>query len=548
MRRYVIVWTVLALLVILGIRPEQALSQTKPSDQNVGTDRQAFAPGRIIVKVEEEAPANAVESLNRRNDARTEEKVPHSRVSVIDLPRDLSVDEAVERYENSPDIQYAEPDYLLYPDTTPDDPRYPEQWALNNTGQLDGTEDFDIDAPEAWGATVGTAETVVAVIDTGVDIYHPDLKGNIWTNPDEVPGNNKDDDENGYVDDVHGWDFHNDDSSVFDPADGDTHGTHVAGIVAAQGNNKVGVTGVSWDTKIMPLKFIGPDVAYTSDAIAALRYAVAEGIKISNNSWGGGGFSQSLFDAIKMADTAGLLFVASAGNDGEDTDTTLHYPSGYDSPNVMSVAATDQNDSLATFANNSGASNYGAATVDLAGPGRYILSTVPNDGYAYYSGTSMAAPHVTGVAALLEAQNQDRDDVVIKALILGSVDKKMNLADKVASGGRLNAARALGLDVTPNTAPLITDVRPAASAKIRKRTPTMGAIVRDAQTDLTVNGIQAVYLDGRQISAFSYDRGTNQLTLRPAGRLSYSRHTVKIVAQDPQGLIGTRNWRFTVIR
>ena len=547
MRRYHIIWTVLILLGILGTSPEQALSETKPSDPNAGMGEQAFAPDRIIVKLEEEAPANAIASLNRRNDARIEEKIPHSRVSVVDIPQDLSVTEAVERYESSPDVQYAEPDYLLSPDATPDDPRYSEQWALNNTGQLGGTEEFDVDAPEAWEATVGTAETVVAVIDTGVDIDHPDIKGNIWTNPDEVPGNNKDDDENGYVDDVHGWDFHHDDSSVFDPADGDSHGTHVAGIIAAEGNNKVGVTGVSWNTKIMPLKFIGPDVAYTSDVIAALRYAVAEGVQISNNSWGGGGFSQSLFDAIKMADSAGMLFVASAGNDGENTDIAPHYPSGYDSPNVISVAATDQSDSLANFGN-SRASNYGAATVDLAAPGRYILGTVPSSGYAYYSGTSMAAPHVAGVAALLEAQNSNRSHADIRATLLESVDIKENLVGKVASGGRLNAARALGLDATANTAPQITDVSPAASAKIRKRTPAVSATVRDAQTELTKNNIQAVYLDGRLISAFSYNAGTDRLTFTPSGKLSYSRHTVKIIAQDPVGLTATRSWSFRVVR
>ncbi len=442
-----LVTAVIVAFVMLGVRPEQALSEANLHEEPrtaSGSNKPAFAPGRILVKAEEGTSADDLASLNRKNGAHVEEKLPKSRLSVVDLPKNLSVAEAVERYEASPDVEYAEPDYLLYPAAEPNDPEFPKQYNLHNTGQFDGTVDADIDAREAWGVTTGDARPVVAVIDTGVDIKHPDLKDNIWTNPGEVPGNSIDDDHNGYVDDVNGWDFHNDDNSVFDSAVDDAHGTHVAGTIAANGNNGVGVTGVGWQAKVMPLKFLGPDVGYHSDAIEALNYAAAEGVKVSNNSWGGGPFSQSLFDAIKRADAAGLLFVASAGNKAQDTDLTPHYPSGYDSPNIIAVAASDQDDSLAVFSDNRGGSNYGAVSVDLAAPGRYILSTLPGNRYAYYEGTSMAAPHVSGAAALLESKYPTWGDTEIKAHILQTVDKKTSLQNKTLSGGRLNVARALG--------------------------------------------------------------------------------------------------------
>jgi thermitase len=287
----------------------------------------------------------------------------------------------------------------------------------------------------------------VAVIDTGVDTNHPDLENNLWTNPGETAANGIDDDGNKLVDDVNGWDFANNDATVYDAADGDKHGTHVAGTIAGEGNNDLGVVGVNWKARIMPLKVLGPNGGYTSDAVEALNYAVAKGAKISNNSWGGGGFSQTLKDAIAKADASGHLFVAAAGNGGsdgvgDDNDAVPHYPSSYDNPNVVSVAATDSNDSSAGF------SNHGAASVDLSAPGVSILSTLPGETYGGYSGTSMATPHVAGVAALLKAKNPTADDATIKDQILKSVDAKSNLSGKTVTGGRLNAAGALGVKST----------------------------------------------------------------------------------------------------
>ncbi len=239
---------------------------------------------------------------------------------------------------------------------------------------------------------------------------------------------------------MNGYDFAHDDASVYDAADGDDHGTHVAGTIAAQGNNGIGVTGVNWQARIMVLKFMGPNGGYTSDAVEALNYAVANGVKISNNSWGGGGGSLTLQQAISKADSAGHLLVAAAGNSGSNNDTTPSYPASYNNPNIISVAATSDRDALASF------SNFGATTVDLAAPGVNIMSTLPGNRYSSYNGTSMATPHVTGAAALIKSNFPGLDDAQIKNRILQSVDKKANLQGTSVTAGRLNAAGALGVE------------------------------------------------------------------------------------------------------
>ena len=556
MRQYHIgsmVVTIAILLISLGASSEEALSQNSGQDPEASApttpDEPSFAPDRILVKTKEDAATEAIETVNRKNNARTEKRIPRTQVKVVKLPEDLSVQEAVKRYEASPDVEYAEPDYEVYPAQsypTPDDPRYSNLYGLNNTGQNKGTLNADIDAPEAWSVTNGDASTVVAVIDTGVDVKHPDLKDNIWVNPGESgtdsSGNDKatngvDDDVNGYKDDVNGWDFANDDNSVFDRASDDSHGTHVAGTIAAEGNNDLGVVGVNWRAKVMSAKFIGPgDVGYISDAIEALNYAVANGVKISNNSWGHGTyFSQSMLNAIKAADGKGHLFVAAAMNDSADNDVATRYPSGYNSPNIISVAATDNNDSLASF------SNYGATSVDLAAPGVYILSTLPGNTYGYYNGTSMATPHVAGTAALIKANSPNLDDAGIKNRILSSADPRASLAGKTATGGRLSAARALGV----NTAPMITNTRPGS--KTRDRTPTISATVRDDETDLTESNI-SLYVDGQPITDFTYDQTTDKLTYT-SPHLSRTRHTVEIVViDDPQEPGTTKTWSFRIRR
>ena len=515
--------------------------------------QRAYASGEIIVKLDDAATQSDLRGLNQRTDASVEEDLPKSGVSVVDLPRDLSVSEAVQAYENSPDVEYAEPNFLLKPAAVPNDPSFDQMYALNNTGQTGGRVDADVDAPEAWNTTTGSAGVVVAVIDEGVDIDHPDLRDNIWTNPGEIAGNRIDDDKNGYVDDVHGYDFANDDASVYDPdpisGKGDEHGTHVAGTIAAVGNNGTGVTGVSWRTTIMPLKFLGADGGYTSDAIEAINYAVNKGVRISNNSWGGGGRSQALQDAIARADASGHLFVAAAGNGGsdgigDDNDRYPHYPSSYPNANIVAVAATGDRDTRASF------SNFGATSVDLAAPGVKIPSTLPNNTYGAYSGTSMATPHVAGVAALIKGQNTALDDAQIKTRLLNTVDKKTSLDGRVVTGGRLNAASAVAASRTASTGsgdtadPMISAVAPTGGT--RDRTPAIVATVRDDQTKLSAGDIR-LYVDGRQRSAFSYGSATYRLRYA-SGTLSYGSHTVRIVAKDAAGNTGDTSWTFRVVR
>ena len=477
---------------------------------------------------------------------------------MVDLPRDLSVTEAVRAYEDSPDVAYAEPNFKVYPSVAPNDPNYRDLWGLNNAGQTGGTPDADADAPEAWDTTTGSPDTVVGVIDEGMDVNHPDLKGNIWTNPGEVAGNGIDDDRNGYVDDVNGYDFANNNSSVYDPdpisGKGDEHGTHVAGTIAAVGNNGIGVAGVNWDAQVASLKFLGPQGGYVSDAVEAVNYAVAEGMDISNNSWGiGSGRSQSLEDAIRRADDAGHIFIAAAGNGGADgagdnNDATPEYPASYGLPNVVSVAASDDTDRLAAF------SNYGATSVDLAAPGVGILSTLPGGRYGRYSGTSMATPHVAGVAALIKSQTPGLDDAQVKAKLLGFVDGKASLQGKVATDGRLNAVRALtentqeplAVTNTDTTKPRVSSPRPAPGGSTRDRTPKIAATVTDAETNLRQDSIK-LSVDGNRRSGFSYDAGTDRLTYTPP-RLAYGRHTVAVFAKDDARNTTTYTWGFKVVR
>ena len=346
----------------------------------------------------------------------------------------FTVTQTLESLASDTSVAYAEPDYLLTTNVVPDDTDFSQQYGLNNTGQSNGSAGADISALNAWDIQIGT-DVVIAVIDSGVDYTHPDLRDNIWANTAEIPNNGIDDDQNGRVDDVRGWDFSNNDN---DPMDDNNHGTHVAGVIGAKGNNTSGITGINWNVKIMPLKFMNArGSGRTSAAIRALEYAVRNGAKISNNSWGGGPFSQALFDAIQSANHSGHLFVAAAGNDGTDNDRSAHYPSSFNLPNIISVAATDRNDRLASF------SNFGARSVDLAAPGVNILSTIRNNAYREMSGTSMAAPFVAGVAGLLVAQNPELSVTQIKDTLLNNVDNNQSVAGRTVSGGRLNAEAAL---------------------------------------------------------------------------------------------------------
>ncbi len=334
-------------------------------------------------------------------------------------------------------VEGIEPDYIVQAERTPNDSQFGLLWGLHNT-----VGPADISAPAAWDITVDASSVLVAVIDTGIDYTHPDLAANIWTNSGEIPGNEIDDDGNGFVDDVHGYDFYNDDG---DPMDDHFHGTHCAGTIGATGDNGSGVTGVAWSANIMAVKFLNETGrGSTSDAIAAIHYAYGNGADITSNSWGGGGYSSVMFSTIEES---GKIFVAAAGNYGSDTDAFAHYPSTYDLDTVISVAATDRNDRLASF------SNYGADTVDLGAPGVSTYSTLPGERYGSLSGTSMATPHVSGACALLLALDPTLTPGQVKLHLLNSTDPIAALADKTVSGGRLNLDRLLRGD--SSEAPLI---------------------------------------------------------------------------------------------
>ena len=390
---------------------------------------------------------------------------------------------AVEALRARGDVLYAEPNYLRRASAVPNDTLYAQQWALKNTGQRGGFSGIDVAAETAWDTTTGNPSVVVGVIDTGIDTGHRDLKENIFVNAAEVPGNNFDDDGNGYADDVSGFDFVSNDPAVFDGAQSDAHGTHVAGIIGARGNNAAGVAGVNWDVRLMPLKVLNA-AGFTSDStlIGAYQYALAMkqrgvNLRVLNNSYGGQGFSRSLFDSISQLSDAGILFVASAGNETTNNDYVPIYPAGFDLPNVISVAAMYSDGSLG-----SEISNRGGQSVDLGAPGVGILSTTPrgyageglaaahtdSDGstYSSFHGTSMAAPHVAGAAALACAASPSLSLRKLRHAVVFNGDESGSFSTYTVSGRRLNAVKTLQAALEDDT------TAPAAPANFRVHAQT----------------------------------------------------------------------------
>lgn len=341
--------------------------------------------------------------------------------------------ERIRQLHRSPDVRFVEPNYIhRLHETLPDDSFFTShQWSLKNTGQFGSIPGEDIDAANGWDIETGTSSVVVAVIDTGVALEHPDLTANLWNNAEEIPGDGIDNDDNGYVDDWRGWNFaenHN------DPSDVHSHGTHVAGIIGAIADNALGIAGVCWNCTIQPLAcFDSSGEATNEDVVEAIYYAIDNGAKVINASWGDQFSSDILEDAVRAANENGILFVASAGNDGlRDVDLFPVYPAGSPQPNVISVAASDSKGQIAGY------SNQGPATIDLFAPGSSIYSSVPAQGYSYKSGTSMSAPHVTGAAALLLSHFPGISVAELRGRILGSVDILPDYEERVAFGGRLN--------------------------------------------------------------------------------------------------------------
>ena len=441
------IWLARALLLLSFVLPDaSALAQSPPR----------YDPDTILVRFkgsalpEEKALAHALVGAHAHKHFTLVEGL-----QAVRIPPGSHVKDALKFYRGHPAVLYAEPNWIVHTQATPDDPRFGELWALHNTGQNGGTPDADIDAPEAWDLTTGSSDVVVAVIDTGIDYTHPDLAANMFHNTPDCDHNGIDDDGNGQIDDCFGIDTTNKDS---DPMDDGDHGTHVAGTIGAVGNNGVGVVGVNRTVRLMACKFLDAtgsgNIADAIDCLEYVKLMKERGVNIvaTNNSWGGGGFSQALFDAIEAHRQRGILFIAAAGNAGSNNDTTPMYPASYALPNVIAVAATTRTDAQAAF------SNFGRRTVHLGAPGSEILSTTRGNTYQIFSGTSMATPHVTGVAALLKAQDPERDWRAIKNLILAGGDTISSLANTI-TGKRLNARGALAC----SNATVLSRVLPVAN-------------------------------------------------------------------------------------
>jgi len=423
-----------------------------------------YAPGELLVRFKSVATSAYIGSVNEQRGCEVIREIKFIEVYHLRITSGLSVEEAVQRYSRDPNVEFAEPNYLRHAAQVPDNPRvlnnaerwpndptfnpvsptYGTQWGLDNWGQTGGTVDADIDAPQMWRMITDAPDSmVVAILDTGIDWDHEDLAPNIWENPGEISGDGVDNDGNGYIDDVRGWDFVDKDN---DPDDPDGHGTHVAGIVGAVGNNGKGVAGVCWSIRLMAVRILGGTVADECDGI---YYAISGDAKIINMSFGSDDYSVAEYLAIQVADLWGVLVVAAAGNDGRDIDMVgqEHYPAGLNSANLIAVAASDHNDTR------QGLSNWGATSVDLAAPGDNIYSTTPGNAYDYKSGTSMAAPHVSGVAALCWSLEPGLTHLELKDVLLtdsasfNAADKEKKSAFKlggvgeVLTEGRLRAAQ-----------------------------------------------------------------------------------------------------------
>ena len=370
-------------------------------------------------------------------------------LTVIEDQNGLDVDAVVSEYSKLPMIEYAEPVFTVQADhglpggskhKHANDAMFGQQWSLENTGQSGGIKGSDLGVLRAWFKTTGSSKIVVAVLDSGVDYTHLDLINNIWVRPADMPAYL--DAELGEFNDAHGF---NATDRWNDPMDDNGHGTHCAGIIGAEGDNQIGIAGINWNVEIMPLKFLSSTGSGTTkDAIEAINYVINRkragvNVRIISASWGSRQKSRALRDVIKKAGDEGILFIAAAGNNNDDSDKSPHYPAGYsDLPNVISVAAVDRNDQLAAF------SNYGARSVQIAAPGVDIWSTWLKGEYFSASGTSMATPEVAGVAALVLSTDTNMSVKELRDRLFKSVDKLPSLKGKVSTGGRINAAKAVG--------------------------------------------------------------------------------------------------------
>lgn len=406
---------------------------------NAQNASKTFVEGEVLIKFKRGMPASAIAERSDKLGANLVETLGDTNWVRVKLPENLTVENALAEYKNYEEIESVQPNFYYHLLATPNDPQF------SSAGMYGLTR---ISAPTAWDLTTGSSTVVVADIDTGLRYTHEDLAANAWTNTGEIQNNGVDDDGNGFVDDFYGWDFFYNDSNPFDDAGG--HGTHTAGTIGAVGNNALGVTGVNWNVKIMPIKIYSPNGTDSTSAMLVNAYNYVRmmkqrgvNIRVTNNSYGGCGeacgYDQATKDALDAMGNAGILNVFAAGNAGLNIETTPFYPASYTSPSVLSVASSTSTDARSGF------SNFGAVSVDLAAPGSGVLSTYASSdtSYASLSGTSMATPHVAGAAALLSAYNPNLSAASLKATLMNTVDALAAWNGVVKTGGRLNVSRAL---------------------------------------------------------------------------------------------------------
>ncbi|MGI9106424.1 MAG: S8 family serine peptidase [Pyrinomonadaceae bacterium] len=559
----------LSLLLLIASLPGLSLATSQSSSTlNVKAKRSGrFVPGEVLVRFRADSATAESTGKGQQRLATTlraegreipmaverlddSEVIQGLRIARV-APEDTL--NAIDALRSRVDVLYAEPNYIRSKDNVPNDPRYAEMWGLKNTGQSGGRVDADIHAEQAWDITTGSSDIVVGVVDEGLDVNHPDLAANVWTNPGETPGNGIDDDGDGFVDDVNGYDFFHNDGTVYDGGPGattDTHGTHVAGTVGATGNNSEGVVGVNWQVKLMSLKVLGRDNESPAPSsvlvtVRALNYAkmmrdlwISSGgvrganIRVLNNSYGGGGYSQAELDAINALNQSGILFVASAGNESTNNDLFGHYPAGYKAPNVISVMAANRHGFNPTF------SNYGTRTVHVAAPGEAILSTAPNGTYATLSGTSMAAPHVSGVAALICAKYPNLSVERLRAAIIysGSGIPSFN----TGTGHLLNAASALQNAAENDVAP----PAPTSDFQIVSQNGRYLTLLWTGPGDDGNTGRASIYQLRFAAGDLSNDTQFNAATAlnvgRPGAAGTQQSATVTIPYQHTSGFVGLR--------
>ena len=402
-------------------------------------------PGEYVVKMKSNIMVQSTGAFTLAEilGSAVKSRIPDSNIVVVKRPAIELAANALKELNANPFVEIAEPNFIYKINKVPNDPLLGNLWGMSNTGQKDsanhvGIAGVDIDAVRAWDITTGSKDVIVAVIDTGVGYTHPDLVDNMWINEVEAAGKaGVDDDANGYIDDIHGMNFVDATKPTNEPLDDHGHGSHCSGTIGASGDDGKGIVGVNWHVRIMPVKFLSAEGSGTLEgAILGINYATKMGARIMSNSWGGGDFSQTLKDAIDAADAAGILFLAAAGNDSNNNDTNPSYPAAYTSPNVLAVAAIDNQGNMANF------SNYGKKTVHVAAPGVNVYSSVLNGGYDSWSGTSMATPHVSGVAALVAANEPNLTGLQIKERIIATSRPISGTRGKVV-GGLVSAYNAV---------------------------------------------------------------------------------------------------------